>query len=372
MSLFSAALLFATSLAPFAQESSAPASIGDPSAQIESRAALRQRIDEVLQAALQEDGAVGFSVGLAMGGELIHEAGYGLAELEHEVPVQPWSMFRIGSITKQYTGAAICRLADQGKLYFDDPLKLYVPEFDTQGREITLRHLLTHTSGIFNYTNLGPKWEDHMARDLSHGELLALLKDVPLDFEPGRAYRYSNTGYFLLGMVIEKVSGQSYADFVQKEFFEPLGLSHTRYGSNSDLIPMRAQGYAYRGQGRFANDDLLSMQQPYAAGSLIATAGDLVRWSLALMGGQVLKPESFEEMTLPFLLENGDESPYGFGLNLQPQAGRTCFSHGGGINGFNSIMYYFPESKLCLAVISNSEGYSADEVAQRLLKLLLP
>lgn len=368
MSLHSAALLLATSLAPLAQESRAQ----EPSAPVESRAALPQQIDQVLETVLQENGALGFSVGVAMRGELIHEAGYGLAELEHQVPVQRHSMFRIGSITKQYTGAAICRLADQGKLYFDDPLKLYVPEFDTQGREVTLRHLLTHTSGIFNYTNLGAKWQAHMALDLSHSELLGLLEGVPLDFEPGRAYRYSNTGYFLLGMVIEKVSGLSYADFVQKEFFEPLGLSHTRYGSNSDVIPMRAQGYVHRGQGRFANDDLISMQQPYAAGSLIATAGDLVRWSLALMGGQVLKPESFEEMTLPFLLEDGDESPYGFGLNLQPVSGQPCLSHGGGINGFNSIMYYFPETKLCLAVISNSEGYSADEVAQRLLKLLLP
>jgi len=240
------------------------------------------RVDALMRAAVEEEGAVGLSLGVALGGELVLSAGYGIAELEHGAAVGPGTLFRIGSITKQFSAAAICKLAESGKLYVDDPLSQYVPEFEVKQQGITLRHLLTHTSGIFNYTDLGPAWERTIALDLSHAELLELVSGKPLDFEPGFAYRYSNTGYYLLGMVIERASGKPYARFLQEELFGPLGLERTRYGSNGDLILDRAQGYRYLGDGRFGNDDLISMSQPFAAGSLLSTGGELVRWTLAL------------------------------------------------------------------------------------------
>jgi CubicO group peptidase (beta-lactamase class C family) len=209
-----------------------------------------------------------------------------------------------------------------------------------------------------------------MARELSDEELVALWKDEPLDFDPGSRWRYSNSGYYLLGMVIAKVSGNSYADFLRETFFEPLKLARTRYDSNGEVILNRAQGYRYV-EGAFLNEEPIGMSQPGAAGGLISTAGDLVRWQIALVSGQVVKRESYEEMTLPFLLAGGGETTYGFGLGLVPVAGHPCISHGGGINGFNSFLAHWPEAGLSVAAISNSEVLSSQRLAEELGKLLL-
>jgi CubicO group peptidase (beta-lactamase class C family) len=298
----------------------------------------------------------------------VYERAHGFADLEFTVNADPETMFRIGSVTKQFTGAAIVKLAERGKLSVDDPLSRFLPDYP-RGDEITLRHLLTHTGGVPNYTNLGPKWEQVVARELSHEELVALWKDMPLDFEPGTKWNYSNSGYYLLGMVIEKVSGQGYDAFLRDTFFDPLKLTRTRYDSNGEVLLNRAQGYGFA-EGKFWNDQLIGMSQPGAAGALISTAGDLVRWQLALVGGKVVAPASFEEMTLPYLLEDGSDSHYGFGLMIAPQIGLPCISHGGGIFGFNSYLAYWPEEKLSISVISNSEGLRSEELAFELARAL--
>jgi D-alanyl-D-alanine carboxypeptidase len=333
-------------------------------------ATLIARVDALVQEAIDLPESVGLSVGVSIGNRLVHSAGYGSAELEHKVPANKDTLFRIGSITKQYTAAAICRLAEQDKLTFDDLIQDHLPDYDTHGKEVTLRHLLTHTSGIFSYTSVGPEWSDFIALDLTHDELLAHVSSRPLEFEPGTKFNYSNTGYFLLGMVIEAASGQTYPKYLETEFQEPLGLTRTRYGSNSDIIANRAQGYEHHGGGKFANDALISMTQPYAAGSLLSTGEDLVRWTMALTSGKVVGAESYEEMTTPFLLESGYDSPYGFGLGLSDIGGVPTINHSGGINGFNSMMMYDPESGLCVAVISNSEGFSAGKLATELFSAL--
>jgi D-alanyl-D-alanine carboxypeptidase len=319
---------------------------------------------------MEQPGAAGLSVAVARGQELIYSRGHGIAELEFGIEVNGKTLFRIGSVTKQFTAAAIMKLAEQDALSIDDPLTQFLPEYPSNGVEITLRHLLTHTSGVPNYTALGPTWRDFIALELSHEQLLAYWKDLPLDFPPGTRHSYSNSGYYLLGMVIEKVSGTSYSEFLAKNFFGPLGMARTRYGSNSDLIPNRAQGYLFEDE-HFLNDDLIGMSQPGAAGALLSTASELVRWQQALVTGQVVSAESYEEMTLPFILDNGDESPYGLGLSLADALGRPCVSHGGGINGFNSILIYFPEEELHIAVISNSEQFNAGNVGPGIAKLLL-
>ena len=252
----------------------------------------------------------------------------------------------------------------------DDPLTKFLPDYPTHGQEITLRHLLTHTSGVFNYTNLGEKWELVQARELSDAELVALWQDLPLDFAPGEKWNYSNSGYYLLGMVIAKVSGASYADFLRETFFEPLKLTRTRYDSNGEVLLNRAQGYGFE-DGKFWNDRFLGMSQPGAAGALISTASDLVRWQQALVTGQVVKPESYLEMTTPYMLASGRETGYGMGLQLDKQAGEACVWHGGGIHGFNSVLLYFPVQKLSVGVISNSERLRADALGLELAKALL-
>jgi D-alanyl-D-alanine carboxypeptidase len=332
--------------------------------------ATAERIDAVVQEFMQTPGAVALSVAVAVGDEMLYERTPGFADLEFDVPADAETMFRIGSITKQFTAAAIVRLAEQGELAIDDPLTQFLPDYPTHGHEITLRHLLTHTAGVPNYTALGPAWYSVAARELPDEELVALWKDRPLDFEPGERWSYSNSGYYLLGMVITKVSGQPYADYLQKEFFEPLHLTRTRYDSNGEVLRNRAQGYGWEDE-RFWNDRLIGMSQPGAAGGLISTAGDLVRWQRALVTGKVVRPESYEEMTLPYLLNGGGETTYGLGLSLEDRGGRRCISHGGGIFGFNSFLAWFPDEGLSVAVISNSEGLSSEALVPRLVEAAL-
>jgi CubicO group peptidase (beta-lactamase class C family) len=328
------------------------------------------RVEAVVSKHMQDPGAVGISVAVARGDELVYSKAHGFADLEFAVKADEGTMFRIGSVTKQFTAAAILVLAERGKLAVDDPLTRFLPDYPAHGQELTLRHLLTHTGGIPNYTDLGPKWQVNIARELPDDELVALWKDLPLDFAPGEKWSYSNSGYYLLGMVIAKVSGSSYADFVRATFFEPLGLARTRYDSNAEVIKNRAQGYAFE-NGKHANDGLIGMSQPGAAGALISTASNLVRWQQALVAGKVVKAESYEEMTLPFLLGNGRETSYGMGLQIDRQAGERCVWHGGGINGFNSVLMYFPDATLHVAVISNSERLRADALGLAIAQDLL-
>lgn len=329
-----------------------------------------ERIDAIVQQHMRKPGAVALSVAVARGAELVYVKTPGFAELEFAVNANEETMFRIGSVTKQFTAAAILKLAERGKLSIDDPLTRFLPDYPMQGHEITLRHLLTHTSGLPNYTDLGPVWERHMAERLSDAEMLALWKDKPLEFAPGERWKYSNSGYYLLGIVIEKVSGKGYAEFLRETFFEPLQLTRTRYDSNEELLLNRAQGYTFQGE-RFGNDGLLDLGQPGAAGGLISSASDLVRWQIALVEGRAISKASYEEMTLPFLLANGKETNYGMGLQLDRQAGQRCVWHGGGINGFNSVLLYFPDAKLSIAAISNSEGARADALGLALASALL-
>jgi CubicO group peptidase (beta-lactamase class C family) len=323
-------------------------------------------VDELMQA----DGAVGLSVAVGVGDEVVVSRGFGLAEVEHGIPADARTCFRIGSITKQFTAAAICRLSERGELHYDDDMKEYVPSFPTQGHTVTIRHLLTHTSGIPSYTAIGPEWQRTVPLELTHEELLGFVAGKPFDFAPGQSYSYNNTGYYLLGVVVEEVADEGYAEYMARELFEPLGLERTRYGSNRDVIENRAQGYQLV-DGELANDDPIGMSQPGAAGALLSTAGDLVRWNIALVTGGVVDPATYEEMTLPYMFDDATETSYGFGLSVAPVEGRPCVSHGGGINGFNSMLAHYPEAGLTVAVISNSEAFSAGMVERRIALLLL-
>lgn len=331
---------------------------------------LRERIEELVTEALEQPGAVGLSVAVAIGDELVIAGGYGIAEVEHDVPANVDTMFRIGSVTKQFTSAAVMRLVERGDLELDQLITEYLPDFPTQGHEVTVLHLLTHTSGIKSYTGLGREWQRVVSLELDHQELLALFQDEPFDFAPGERFLYNNSGYYLLGMILEDVTEKSYADLLQTELVQRLGLKRTRYGSNTDLIKNRAQGYQMI-DGELANDALIGMSQPGAAGALLSTAKDLVRWQQALVSGKVVSADSYEMMTTPFMLNDGSETKYGFGLGLGIMDGHPVVQHGGGIFGFNSMLAYYPEKMLSVAVISNSEGYSAGDLAARIARAVL-
>ncbi|MCB9885826.1 MAG: beta-lactamase family protein [Planctomycetes bacterium] len=329
-----------------------------------------EKVDAAVAARLAQPGAVGFSVAVAQDGAVLLEKGYGRAECEFDVPANAATSFRIGSITKQFTAALVMRAVAAGKVALDDDLSKFVPEFPLQGKKVTIHRLLDHSSGIPSYTDVGPEWQKQWPLELTHEQLLALVAGKPFDFEPGTDWHYNNTGYYLLGMVLEKVHGKSYAEVVQDEIATPLGLSRTRYDSNKDLIPNRAQGYDVVG-GKLANDDLLGMNQPGAAGGLIASAGDLVRWSMALAGGKVVSKEAYAQMTTPLVLPGGRDTGYGFGLMRGEVLGMPAIQHGGGIHGFNSMLMFFPERALHVAVISNCDRASSDKLAKGIARAVL-
>jgi CubicO group peptidase (beta-lactamase class C family) len=284
-------------------------------------------------------------------GAVLLRKGYGLADLEQGIAIEPDMVFRIGSVTKQFTAAAILLLEQEGKLSVKDDLRRHLPDYPTSGRVITIEHLLTHTSGIRSYTDM-EDFGEHARDDMSVDEVIALFKDEPLGFEPGEKYAYNNSGYFLLGAIIEKASGKSYETFLRERIFEPLEMSRTYYGSASRITPKRAQGYDGV-NAEFQNAEYLSMTLPYAAGSLLSTVDDLAKWDRALYGTQLLSGPSIEKWWKPFPLASGESTHYGYGWSISSYENRTVAGHGGGINGFTCHLLRIPEDRVFVAVLTN-------------------
>ena len=331
-----------------------------------------RRTQAVIDWALESPGTVALSVAVAKDGNVLVEQGVGIADVEFGVPANAGTTFRIGSVTKQFTAAAIMKLAEQDLLSIDDDISDYLPDFDAGGRDITIRQLLNHTSGVPSYTSQPEFFPRGSALNLTHEELLAYIDGVPFDFEPGEGWNYSNSGYYLLGMIIEAASGETYADYIENTFSEPLGLTRTRYGSESEIIQNRAQGYNYDTVTKtLTNDELISMNTPGAAGALIASAGDLVRWQVALTGGQAVSPDSYEQMITSTVETGQGPQEYGFGLMINEINGRQVISHTGGIPGFNSILTTVPDQDLHVAVISNSNGMPSNQVSDLIFTALM-
>lgn len=298
--------------------------------------------------------------------KVVFRGASGMADMELGVPLSADHVFRIGSITKQFTAAAVLLLVDQGKVSVTDNINQYLPDYPTHGHTITIENLLTHTSGVFNYTSIpgyfnGPE----IRKDVSTDELIQVFADLPMDFSPGEEFRYSNSGYVLLGAIIEKVSGQSYAEFMQTTIFDELGLENTYYGG-LQLIPNRARGYQ-GSVGKYSNAGYLSMTQPHGAGALLSTVDDLAKWTMALFNGDVVSATSLEKMTMDYKLNNGDLARYGYGFGLGERFGAREIAHNGGIHGFATSGIWLPDHKVYVAVLSNNPGSrSQDFLAARM------
>lgn len=346
-------------------------SLAPLAARAQDSRALTAYVDSVASAAIAGHKVAGVSVAVAKNGRTVLAKGYGFADLENDVPASTETVYRIGSITKQFTSAAIMRLMEQGKLSLDDTIQRFLPDFPTQGNRVTVRHLLNHTSGIRSYTNLGPRWQRVMRLDLAPDSLVALFASEPFDFKPGEAYRYNNSGYFLLGMIVEKLSGKRYGQYLQDEFFTPLGLRNTVYCDQAPIIKRRAQGYTPRPGGPFVNAEPLSMTQPYAAGSLCSTVNDLVSWTLALSSGKVVSPASYALMTTPGTLNDGKPITYGFGLGMGTLRGHRQVSHNGGINGFVSEVHHYTDDSVVTVVLTNTSALTAIELERLIARRAL-
>lgn len=316
-----------------------------------ARAQDASRMDQIVQSYVSARTFMG-TVLVARGGEILFSKGYGMANLEWDIPNSPSTKFRLGSVTKQFTAASILLLEERGKLQVQDPVKKYMPDAPAAWDKITIFHVLTHTSGIPSFTSF-PDYSQTEPFETTPEKLVARFRDKPLDFEPGEKWSYSNSGYVLLGYLIEKISGQSYSTFVQENIFTPLGMKDSGYDSNSRIIPHRASGYT-PDKGVPVNAGFIHMSIPFSAGSLYSTTEDLLRWERGLFGGKVLSAASLQKMTTPF------KQDYAFGLGVHTAGGHKVIDHGGGIEGFNTHLAYYPEDKLTVIVLANLNGPASD------------
>lgn len=323
---------------------------------------LNTAIDDILQAEIKPNGT-GAAVAVAQNGEIVHANGYGLANIEWNIPITTDTVFRLASITKQFTAVAIMMLAEQGKLSVDDEITKFFPDYPTSGHTITVHHLLTHTSGIFSYTS-APDFPVKMAQDVTPQQLYDEFSRIPFDFKPGDKYLYNNSAYILLGMIIEKCSGQSYADFVEQHIFAPLGMKQSYYLDNVRIIPKRASGYApaVPDGDSVINAPYLSMTQPHAAGALGSTVLDLVLWNKALDENKLISAETLAKMHTSAKLNDGSETGYGYGWGIHEYQGHRVVHHAGGINGFNTFGARFSDDGLTIIVLANRAPFDVYKV----------
>ena len=326
---------------------------------------------EALFSDAYDAGDPGAAVLLERDGKVLLRKAYGMADLELGVALEPDMVFRIGSITKQFTAVAILMLEADGKLSVKDDIRKHLPDYPTNDKAITLEHLLTHTSGIKSYTSL-PGWMELLHKDVTHEEVLELFKDEPMDFDPGARWLYNNSGFYLLGLVIEAASGQDYGTFLEERMFEPLGMVDTALGDFQRVIPRRARGYHRDGE-TLQNAPYISMKWPYAAGALVSTVDDLSRWNRALQVGEVVPKETLQRLWTDYRTADGESTGYGYGWGLAEVEGHRVIHHGGGIHGFSTFALTVPEEGLFLAVLSNDPANTPSPgfLAQRATSLLL-
>jgi len=298
----------------------------------------------------------GAAVLVARNGEILYQNGYGMQNIKKRLPVTPETEFRIGSITKQFTAAAILKLQEEGKLSVTDKLSKYYPDFP-RGDEVTIHHLLTHISGIHSYTN-SPGFLSNVEKTIKSPDLIEIIKTDPYDFDPGEQWKYNNSGYFILGHIIEQVSGLSYNDFLRINFFEPLGMHNTGVHYKGIKLEHEAAGYSFEGS---SCNLALNWDMSWAggAGNLYSTVGDLFKWNEGLYSGQVLNESSLQAAFTPVKLNNGDipqeVGKYGYGLVIEEFRGVKRIGHGSGLNGFSTYLVRFPKLNITVIVLSNAQ-----------------
>jgi D-alanyl-D-alanine carboxypeptidase len=312
--------------------------------------------------------APGAAVLVARGDTVLFRAARGEADVEKDVPLRPDSVFRIGSVSKQFAAAGVLKLVEAGKVKLDDPLSKYVPGYPGADR-ITVLQLLNHTSGVKSYTGLPGYMEGPIRRDLTTAQMIDVFKDEKPDFAPGEKWSYSNSGYVLVGAVIEAASGKPWHVYLDDVLFKPLGMRHTGYGHDPAFASQQVRGYSYDGD-KLVPMRPISMTQPHAAGALVSNVDDLLKWNRALHEGRVLKDATYARMITPVGKAADEGIGYGFGLFNDTVRRHKALYHGGGIFGFISSMRYVPGPDITVVVLENDDASNGEERADALARKL--
>jgi CubicO group peptidase (beta-lactamase class C family) len=326
----------------------------------------KTKIDSLLQTLFKADGPGGVFL-VAKEGKPLYRKAFGMANLELDVAMKPNNVFQIGSMTKQFTAMAIVMLEEQGKLNVNDAISNYIPDYPN-GSNITIHHLLTHTSGIKDFTKM--KTIMTIAKkDQTPKELVDFFKDEPVDFKPGEQFSYNNSGYVVLGYIIEIVSGKTYEDFIEQNIFEKLGMNNSRYASDREIVKHRA--YGYHNRGAFTNKMQVSLSIPYASGSLMSNVDDMLKWQKAIKNNSLITEASKEKVFTNYTLNNREHIKYGYGWHLKDINGIPTREHGGSIFGFKSMGVYVPSLDIYVVGFSNCDCNSPTKVTRDIAKLVL-
>ncbi|MBK8608511.1 MAG: beta-lactamase family protein [Chitinophagaceae bacterium] len=326
-----------------------------------------QKIDSLLQVKYQpaSPGAVFL---IAQKGKMLYKKAFGLANLELNVDMKPDHIFEIGSITKQFTAVSILMLVEKGKLNLQDEITKFIPDYPAHGKKITVHHLLTHTSGIKDYTKM-KALNDISQNDLTPLELIDFFKNEPMDFDPGEQFKYCNSGYVILGYIIESLSGQSYAGFVEDNIFKKAGMMSSFYANSGQLIKNRVSGYHKKDS--YVNARHISFTLTYAAGSLMSNADDMLTWQNALSNNLLVNENTINQAFANYKLNNGNHINYGYGWFIKDINGIPDREHGGSIFGFKSMAVYLPGEDIYVIGLNNCDCNSPTEITKQIASLAL-
>lgn len=328
---------------------------------------LSSKIDSIILKEFKDPNGPGGVFMVAQKGKPIYQKAYGKANVELDVDMGKDFVFQLGSMTKQFTAVAILMLEEQGKLKTTDTISKYIIDYPN-GNKITIHHLLTHTSGIKDFTKM-KSIKDIAQKEMSPQMMVDFFKNEAVDFAPGEKFEYNNSGYVLLGYIIELVSGESYKDFIEKNIFQKAGMSQSCYATDRQVIKKRAYGYHKKEQG-YVNKTVINYSVPYASGALMSTLDDLLKWQMAINKNVLLNAKTTKKAFTKYKLNNGEEFTYGYGWHLREINGMPSREHGGSVFGYKSMAVYIPAKDIYVVGLSNCDCNSPTQVVQDIARLV--
>jgi D-alanyl-D-alanine carboxypeptidase len=331
---------------------------------LQTTAVRADKVDDYVKAEMQKQRIPGISLAVVKEGKVIKAEGYGLANVEHNIPARPETVYKIGSVSKQFIATGIMLLVQDGKISLDDKVVKYLDGTPEAWSGITIRHLLTHTSGIVRE---GPGFDPF--KDQKDIDVIKTAYSLPLRFAPGEKYDYCNVGYFSLAEIITRTSGKSWGDFMNERVFAPLGMTATRPTSFSAIVPNRADGYDWRNDKMHNAAEFIAVRP---SGAFLSNVLDLAKWDAALYTDAILKQSTREQMWTPFKLNSGATHPYGFGWSLEPLGNHRQVNHGGTLSGFRSHFSRLPDDKLSIIVLTNSSSANPSSIVRGVAAIYIP